>query len=130
MEDARPFDITILGATGCTAPICAQHIARTLPTNFRWCIAGRSPSKLKILAADPDHAAPSIRVVPDLSLEPLARRTTVLRTPSTLGMPFVERLRKAGVRIYIEKLARPHSKWKYPGNNVNGCVKNSLRNLT
>ncbi|KAI1502178.1 hypothetical protein F5X99DRAFT_427542 [Biscogniauxia marginata] len=86
MADDRAFDITILGATGWTATICAQHIARTLPTNLRWCIAGRSPSKLEALAADlrrtnPDRPAPRISVLPDLSpasLEPLARSTRVL----------------------------------------------------
>ncbi|KAI5918105.1 hypothetical protein F4810DRAFT_704436 [Camillea tinctor] len=86
MEHDRPFDITILGATGWTATICAEHIARTQPTTLRWCIAGRSPSKLEALAAalqhtNPSRNAPRIFTLADLSpsaLAPLIRQTKVL----------------------------------------------------
>ncbi|KAF5622215.1 Saccharopine dehydrogenase Homospermidine synthase [Fusarium sp. NRRL 52700] len=69
-----------------TAAICAEHIAKTFPTNTRWCIAGRSASKLEALRQDlralnPDRLEPAIYIVPQLNaegLEPIVRRTKVL----------------------------------------------------
>ncbi|KAF4497171.1 saccharopine dehydrogenase [Fusarium agapanthi] len=82
----RSHEITILGATGWTATICAEHIAKTFPTNTRWCIAGRSAAKLEALRQDlqainPDRLEPAIYIIPQLNaegLEPIVRKTKVL----------------------------------------------------
>ncbi|KAF9765707.1 hypothetical protein IL306_001974 [Fusarium sp. DS 682] len=82
----RTYDITILGATGWTATICAEHIAKTFPTNTKWCIAGRSAAKLDSLRQDlrtinPDRLEPEIYVIPQLDaedLDPIIKKTKVL----------------------------------------------------
>ncbi|CCT63471.1 uncharacterized protein FFUJ_00015 [Fusarium fujikuroi IMI 58289] len=82
----RPYEITVLGATGWTATICAEHIAKTFPTNTRWCIAGRSAAKLEVLrqelrAINPDRLEPDNYIIPQLDgegLNPLVRDTEVL----------------------------------------------------
>ncbi|EXK80003.1 hypothetical protein FOQG_15426 [Fusarium oxysporum f. sp. raphani 54005] len=79
-------EITILGATGWTATICAEHIAKTFPTNTRWCIAGRSAAKLEALRRDlrainPDRLEPDTYVIPQLDgdgLDPLVKNTKVI----------------------------------------------------
>ncbi|KAF4438730.1 Saccharopine dehydrogenase Homospermidine synthase [Fusarium acutatum] len=84
--DTQSHEITILGATGWTATICAEHIAKTFPTNTRWCIAGRSASKLESLRQDlraisPDRLEPGTYVIPQLDAEGLnllVKRTKVL----------------------------------------------------
>ncbi|EWG35826.1 hypothetical protein FVEG_00031 [Fusarium verticillioides 7600] len=84
--DTRTHEITILGVTGWTATICAEHIAKTFPTNTRWCIAGRSALKLEALRQDlrainPDRLEPTIYIIPQLNaegLEPIVRETKVL----------------------------------------------------
>ncbi|KAF2734753.1 hypothetical protein EJ04DRAFT_576721 [Polyplosphaeria fusca] len=43
------FDIILLGATGYTGTICAEHITTHFPTSLKWAIAGRSPSRLESL---------------------------------------------------------------------------------
>ncbi|KAF5971583.1 hypothetical protein FBULB1_9157 [Fusarium bulbicola] len=82
----RLCEITILGATGWTAAICAEHIPKTFTTNTRWCIAGRSVSKLEALrqglrAINPDRLEPAVYIIPQLDaegLEPILRKTKVL----------------------------------------------------
>lgn len=86
MASAEPYEITVLGATGWTATICAEHIAKTFPTTTRWCIAGRSADKLERLrqslkAINPDRLEPTIHLIPRLdagSLDPLIINTKVL----------------------------------------------------
>lgn len=48
----REYDIVVVGATGYTGAITATHIAKHLPTNLKWAIAGRSSSKLEALAVE------------------------------------------------------------------------------
>lgn len=48
----REYDIVVVGATGYTGKLTAHHIARSLPTNLKWIIAGRSNTKLDALAAE------------------------------------------------------------------------------
>ncbi|KAI1490178.1 hypothetical protein F5X96DRAFT_567168 [Biscogniauxia mediterranea] len=160
MEGARPFDITILGATGWTRNyLCAAHRPHPLPTNLRrephrpGC---GPPAKLSTPPAPrPAYTSyPASRPPPSSTAWVVARRGRLrrrrhalrrlhdrdavgrirrrltyvsaifggaagdsegagrkggggggFRTPSMLGIPFVERLRKAGVRvrIYVEK---------------------------
>lgn len=79
-------EITILGATGWTAAICAEHVAKGFPTNTKWCIAGRSAAKLEALRQDlrainPDRLEPDTYVSPQLDgegLDPLVKNTEVL----------------------------------------------------
>ena len=49
-QQNRQYELIVLGATGYTGRLTADHIARHLPTNLRWAIAGRSKSKLQELA--------------------------------------------------------------------------------
>lgn len=54
----REYDIVLVGATGYTGALTAEHIAEQLPTNLRWAIAGRSSTKLNELAARLNKLAP------------------------------------------------------------------------
>lgn len=51
----REYEIVLVGATGYTGKLTAHHIARNLPTNLKWAIAGRSNIKLDALAAELKH---------------------------------------------------------------------------
>ncbi|KAK2748176.1 hypothetical protein FQN57_001301 [Myotisia sp. PD_48] len=52
MAAVRDFEIVLLGATGYTGKLCAEHIAKSLPTDLKWGIAGRSTQKLEALATE------------------------------------------------------------------------------
>ena len=43
------YEIVLLGATGYTGKVCAEHITSSLPTNLKWAVAGRSGEKLELL---------------------------------------------------------------------------------
>ncbi|KAI1475364.1 hypothetical protein K445DRAFT_219923 [Daldinia sp. EC12] len=65
---SRKYDILLLGATGYTGSLTAEHIVRHLPVDLKWAIAGRSKSKLESLASklkelDPERVQPEIEVV-------------------------------------------------------------------
>ncbi|KAI1502999.1 Saccharopine dehydrogenase-domain-containing protein [Biscogniauxia marginata] len=67
-DPSRKYDVVLIGATGYTGALTADHIALHLPTNLRWAIAGRSPAKLEALAArleelSPDRLQPAVEVV-------------------------------------------------------------------
>ena len=49
MVDKRQYDIVLLGATGFTGKLCAEHITTHLPANLSWAVAGRSSIKLETL---------------------------------------------------------------------------------
>ncbi|KAH7493078.1 hypothetical protein FOMA001_g2126 [Fusarium oxysporum f. sp. matthiolae] len=93
-------EITILGATGWTATICAEHITKTFPTNTRWCIADRSAAKLEALrqdlrAIDPDRLGPETYVISQLDaegLEPIVKKvlTNGIGPYHCHGTPVVE----------------------------------------
>jgi short subunit dehydrogenase-like uncharacterized protein len=88
----RPYDIVLFGATGFTGGLAAEYLARTVPPQTSWALAGRNAAKLEavrrrlgvlwsrlpLLAADADDPA---------SLRELAESTRVLAT--TVG-PYVE----------------------------------------
>ncbi|SPJ76032.1 uncharacterized protein FTOL_05763 [Fusarium torulosum] len=82
----KPYQVTVLGATGWTATICAEHIAKTFPADAKWCIAGRSAVKLEALrqslrAIDPDRLEPTIYVIPQFDaqgLDPIIKETDVV----------------------------------------------------
>lgn len=63
MASPRSLEIVLLGATGYTGKLCAEHIVKNLPTNLAWGIAGRSTKKLedlsaKLLTYNDDRKAP------------------------------------------------------------------------
>jgi short subunit dehydrogenase-like uncharacterized protein len=51
-KNDQEYDIVLVGATGYTGKLTAHHIARNLPTNLKWAIAGRSRTKLDTLAEE------------------------------------------------------------------------------
>jgi short subunit dehydrogenase-like uncharacterized protein len=86
VTDAREFDLVLLGATGFTGGLTAQHLGRRLEGSAtRWAIAGRNRDKLDALAADlPGDPGVVVADTGDLvSLLDLAERTRVLA--STVG---------------------------------------------
>ena len=82
----RDLDIVLVGATGFTGALAAEHLARTAPTDLRWALAGRSAEKLAILrdrlAAVAPRAADLELVVVDShdapALQALAERSRVV----------------------------------------------------
>ncbi|KAK8191335.1 Saccharopine dehydrogenase-domain-containing protein [Phyllosticta capitalensis] len=90
---SRTYDLVLLGATGYTGKLTAEHIASALPTDLRWAIAGRNEKKLAAIAEDlkkqnPDRSQPGIEVVQLQrgELDTLARKTKLII--STVG-PFM-----------------------------------------
>ena len=79
------FDIILLGATGYTGAITAEHLTTNFPTTLKWAIVGRSPSALETLAAklktlNPDRSPPVI-ILAEMAkdaLHTLVKRTRVL----------------------------------------------------
>ena len=45
----RDLDVVLVGATGFTGTLAAEHLARTAPADLRWALAGRSAEKLSAL---------------------------------------------------------------------------------
>ena len=52
MSVSRQYDIVVFGATGYTGKLTAEYIAKSLPSDLRWALAGRTPSKLEAIAAE------------------------------------------------------------------------------
>lgn len=52
MASETAFDFVLLGATGYTGRLCAEHIVQHLPTDIKWALAGRSPAKLEAVARE------------------------------------------------------------------------------
>ncbi|KAL2000329.1 hypothetical protein VTN02DRAFT_3269 [Thermoascus thermophilus] len=85
MASNREFDLVLLGPTGYTGRLCAEHIVQHLPTDLKWAIAGRSAEKLEQVAKDlkdanPDRIQPEILVLQldKQELDPLARKTRLI----------------------------------------------------
>ncbi|APA15011.1 hypothetical protein SS1G_13646 [Sclerotinia sclerotiorum 1980 UF-70] len=81
----REYELVILGATGYTGKLTAEHVATHLPTDLRWALAGRSSAKLEAVAAEckalnPDRLQPAIEVcnLDDAELSALAKKTKVI----------------------------------------------------
>ncbi|EGU83800.1 hypothetical protein FOXB_05670 [Fusarium oxysporum f. sp. conglutinans Fo5176] len=91
---SRDYELVLLGATGHTGKLAAEHLTKNAPTNLRWALAGRSESKLNSLASDlralhPDRIQPAVELfeLEGPSLTSLAKRTQVI--VSTVG-PFMK----------------------------------------
>ncbi|KAF7596753.1 hypothetical protein BBP40_000181 [Aspergillus hancockii] len=85
MDSKREFDLVLLGPTGYTGKLCAEHIVKNLPTCLKWALAGRSLQKVEKVAKDlkalnPDRAEPEILAVQLTreELHSLARRTKLI----------------------------------------------------
>jgi short subunit dehydrogenase-like uncharacterized protein len=66
-RDARPFDLILLGATGFTGRLVAEHLART--PSLRWALAGRNLARLEGVRADLARAAPHLAELPLLKVD-------------------------------------------------------------
>ncbi|KAJ0144379.1 Inversin [Fusarium oxysporum f. sp. albedinis] len=91
---SRGYELVLLGATGHTGKLAAEHLTKHAPTNLRWALAGRSESKLNSLASDlralhPDRIQPVVELfeLEGPSLTSLIKRTQVI--VSTVG-PFMK----------------------------------------
>ena len=85
MGSERPYDIVLLGATGYTGALTAEHIAEHLPTTLKWAIAGRSRNKLEKLAEDLKRINPD-RVQPGSSHPSVLARKSKLRSLQKLKL--------------------------------------------
>jgi len=90
MSASREYDLVVFGATGYTGKLTAEHVTKSLPTDLRWALAGRTASKLEAVAAEiktinPDRIQPAIEIcgLKDADLSALAKKTKVLI--STVG---------------------------------------------
>ncbi|KAH8685845.1 Saccharopine dehydrogenase-domain-containing protein [Tricladium varicosporioides] len=103
----RQYDLVVLGATGYTGNLTAEHINEFLPADLKWAVAGRSATKLKILIEklkklDPKRLPPAAEVcaptAEDLSV--LAKKTKVIITLlgpyAKFGTPVIEACVKNG----------------------------------
>ncbi|RJE21762.1 saccharopine dehydrogenase [Aspergillus sclerotialis] len=85
MASNKDLDLVLLGPTGYTGRLCAEHIVQHLPTDLKWALAGRSYEKVEKVANDikqlnPDRAVPEILTVQinKEELTPLAQRTKLI----------------------------------------------------
>ncbi|ORY11786.1 Saccharopine dehydrogenase-domain-containing protein [Clohesyomyces aquaticus] len=85
MSATPEFDILLLGATGYTGAIVAEHITTHFLTDLKWAIAGRSSSSLDALSAklkllDPNRSPPTIIItgIEKQELQSLVKRTRVV----------------------------------------------------
>jgi len=111
----RPYDIVLFGATGFTGGLTAEYLARTVPPNASWALAGRNRAKLEAVrgrlgglwselpllsadAADPD------------SLRELAQSTRLIVTTvgpyANSGEPLVAACAEAGTD-YLDLTGEP-----------------------
>lgn len=67
MDTSKDLDLVLLGATGFTGRLCAEHIVQHLPTDLKWALAGRSYQKVENVAKDIKQLNPD-RVEPGTSL--------------------------------------------------------------
>jgi short subunit dehydrogenase-like uncharacterized protein len=92
---ARRYDIVLLGATGFTGRLTAEYLARQIPPELSWAVAGRDAGRLEQLASQlafliPDRGRPGIvqaDVEDPLSLQAMASSARLV--VSTVG-PFME----------------------------------------
>ncbi|KAL8903287.1 MAG: hypothetical protein Q9207_004029 [Kuettlingeria erythrocarpa] len=74
-SNSRKYDLILLGATGYTGRLCAEHITKSLPTDLKWAVSGRSHERLaaivqEVKSHNPDRLQPVVEAT-TLSLEDL-----------------------------------------------------------
>ncbi|KAI4094659.1 MAG: hypothetical protein LQ344_002130 [Seirophora lacunosa] len=74
-SSSRKYDLILLGATGHTGKLCAEHITKSLPTDLKWAVSGRSYERLsavveEIKTYNPDRIQPVVEAA-TLSLDDL-----------------------------------------------------------
>ncbi|KAI4206309.1 MAG: hypothetical protein LQ346_001134 [Caloplaca aetnensis] len=74
-SNSRKYDLILLGATGYTGRLCAEHITKSLPTDLKWAVSGRSHERLaavvqEVKSHNPDRLQPAVEAT-TLSLEDL-----------------------------------------------------------
>ncbi|KAF2861405.1 hypothetical protein K470DRAFT_257072 [Piedraia hortae CBS 480.64] len=89
-QSHREYECIVFGATGYTGKYTCEHITTSLPTDFKWAVAGRSATKLENVVAEmrqlnPNRPNPAIEVcqLKKDELVRLAMKTKVLI--STVG---------------------------------------------
>jgi short subunit dehydrogenase-like uncharacterized protein len=101
----RPYDIVLFGATGFTGRLTAGYLARAVPPNTRWALAGRDRPKLEAVRAQlgaPWADLPLLHadVTDPASLRELAAGTRVIATTvgpyNWYGEPLVAACAEAG----------------------------------
>ncbi|KAJ5497389.1 Saccharopine dehydrogenase / Homospermidine synthase [Penicillium fimorum] len=85
MTSNRQYDLILLGPTGYTGRLCADHIVQNLPTDLKWAIVGRSAQKIDSVAQElktlnPDRLQPDVLVVQlkSTELNELAQKTRLV----------------------------------------------------
>ncbi|EON68317.1 hypothetical protein W97_07575 [Coniosporium apollinis CBS 100218] len=83
----RQYELVLLGATGYTGKLCAEHITQCLPTDLRWAVAGRNHKKLaavveELKSLNPNRNPPAIEIAElnEEDLDSLAKKTQLLIT--------------------------------------------------
>ncbi|GAM42900.1 hypothetical protein TCE0_044r17284 [Talaromyces pinophilus] len=86
-KHGRQYDIVVLGATGYSGQLTAEHITVNLPSNLKWAVAGRSADKLKQLVSrckdlNPHRVQPAIEIcnLNNERVSELAKKTFCLIT--------------------------------------------------
>jgi short subunit dehydrogenase-like uncharacterized protein len=108
----RPYDIALLGATGFTGGLTASYLARHLPPDATWAIAGRSRQKLEAVRAGlaREVGVEQADAGDATSLRALAEQTHVLVTTVgpylKYGEPVVAACAEAGTD-YVDLTGEP-----------------------
>jgi short subunit dehydrogenase-like uncharacterized protein len=108
----REHDVVVLGATGFTGALTAEHLARHAPDGTRWALAGRDRAKLEAARAGLGADVPLVHAdtTDPASLRALAEATRVLITtvgPYTLhGEPVAAACAEAGTD-YLDLTGEP-----------------------
>ncbi len=95
LDDVRPYDLVLLGATGFTGGLTAAYLAEHMPADGQWAIAGRDLGRLRtvreqLTVAHPAGVRPSViaaDVTDPASLRALAGSARVVA--STVG-PYLQ----------------------------------------
>jgi len=111
-NEDRQYELILFGSTGYTGKLTAEHIAKNLPTDLKWAVAGRNHQKLSavvdsIKSLNADRIPPKVEVaeLTPSDLDALAKKTRLLIStvgPYHLyGTPVVEACAKNGTH-YVD----------------------------
>ncbi len=108
----RPYDVTLLGATGFTGALTADYLARHLPPQANWAIAGRNRQRLEAVRNGLEREVGVLEadVGDEASMRALAEQTRVLITTVgpylKYGEPVVAACAEAGTD-YVDLTGEP-----------------------